>query len=199
MKTKVLATTIVFAAVTVALNPVFTKLAVPAPYAPFLFYQVWEIPIVAALLIINYKSAVAISLLNAAVLMVLFPGALALGPFYNLLADLSMLLGIFPAHKLAVRIFSRGKTGEITTQHDTKLATVATISGIVFRVVIMTFVNYIVLRYSPPIGYGMNEIEIVASLPLIAIFNATLALYTIPLGYIVAKVIRRNLNLNQIA
>ena len=92
METKAITLTIVFAALTIALNPDITKIAFPAPYAPFLIYQIWEIPIVAAFLLVNLKSAVAISALNAVVLFAIFPGASPLGPVYNLAAIFSMLL-----------------------------------------------------------------------------------------------------------
>ncbi len=194
MNTKAIAITIVFAALTVALNPVFTGIGVPAPYAPFLIYQIWEIPIVAVFLLISPKSGVAISILNTAVLLVLFPGALLLGPFYNLIAVLSMLSGIYITH----RILTHGnlKTKNATLQFETKLITLSTAIGIIFRVGIMSVVNYSVLRYPPPIGYSMPEAAIIASLPLIGLFNATLALYTIPIGHVIANAIRTNLKLH---
>jgi riboflavin transporter FmnP len=195
MNTKTIAITIVFAALTVALNPVFTGIGVPAPYAPFLIYQIWEIPIVAAFLLISPKSGVAISILNAAVLLALFPGALLLGPFYNLIAIISMLSGIYMAHRIL-----REKMKKVTVQLETKLITLSTVIGITFRVItfrvgIMSIVNYVVLRYPPPIGYSTPEAAIIATLPLIGLFNATLALYTIPLGHFIADAIRSNLKL----
>jgi len=190
MNTKAIAATIVFAALTVALNPVFTGIGVPAPYMPFLIYQIWEIPIVAAFLLISPKSGVAISILNAAVLLALFPGALLLGPFYNLIAIISMLSGIYMAHRIL-----REKMKKVTVQLETKLVTLSTVIGITFRVGIMSIVNYVVLRYPPPIGYSTPEAAIIATLPLIGLFNATLALYTIPLGHFIADAIRSNLKL----
>jgi len=190
MNTKAIAVTIVFAALTVALNPVFTGIGVPAPYMPFLIYQMWEIPIVAAFLLISPKSGVAISILNAAVLLALFPGALLLGPFYNLIAIISMLSGIYMAHRIL-----REKMKKVTVQLETKLVTLSTVIGITFRVGIMSIVNYVVLRYPPPIGYSTPEAAIIATLPLIGLFNATLALYTIPLGHFIADAIRSNLKL----
>jgi riboflavin transporter FmnP len=195
MDTKKLTLTIVFAAVTVALNPAFTKIAIPAPYAPFLFYQIWEIPILAAFILISPRSAVAISVLNAVVLLALFPGALLLGPFYNLLAVLSMLLGVYIAHKLLTRKNPKNETEKATLKQQTILITAATTLGIIFRVGIMTVVNYSVLRYPPPFGYSMPEAAVVASIPLIGLFNATLALYTIPAGYLIAKTVKSNLRL----
>jgi riboflavin transporter FmnP len=195
MNTKAIAITIVFAALTVALNPVFTGIGVPAPYAPFLIYQMWEIPIVAAFLLISAKSGVAISILNAAALLALFPGALLLGPLYNLVAVLSMLSGIYVAHRILTHGILREKTKNVTLQLETKLVTLSTAIGIIFRVGIMSVVNYVVLRYPSPIGYQLPEAAIIASLPLIGLFNATLALYTIPLGHFIADAIRSNLRL----
>jgi uncharacterized membrane protein YiaA len=157
---------------------------------PFLIYQIWEIPIVAAFLLISPKSGVAISILNAAVLLALFPGALLLGPFYNLIAIISMLSGIYMAHRIL-----REKMKKVTVQLETKLVTLSTVIGITFRVGIMSIVNYVVLRYPPPIGYSTPEAAIIATLPLIGLFNATLALYTIPLGHFIADAIRSNLKL----
>jgi riboflavin transporter FmnP len=195
MNTKAIAITIVFAALTVALNPVFTGIGVPAPYAPFLIYQMWEIPIVAAFLLISAKSGVAISILNAAALLALFPGALLLGPLYNLVAVLSMLSGIYVTHRILTHGILREKTKNVTLQLETKLITLSTAIGIIFRVGIMSVVNYVVLRYPSPIGYQLPEAAIIASLPLIGLFNATLALYTIPLGQFIADAIRSNLKL----
>ncbi len=53
MDTKKLTLTIVFAALAIALNPALAGLAIAAPFAPQLFYQIWEIPIVTALLIVS--------------------------------------------------------------------------------------------------------------------------------------------------
>ncbi len=195
MNTKTLALTIVFAAVTIALTPAISGIAVPAPYAPFLFYQIWEIPIVAAFVLISRKFGVAIAMLNAFVLFAVFPGYLPMGPFYNLMAVLSMLSGIYLAQKILTSRISKEKTANISLQFEAKVATVATALGITLRVAIMSVVNYVVLRYPYPIGYETPELAIIASLPLIGLFNATLALYTVPLGYSIAKVISRNLRL----
>src|SRR3990172_9055780 len=112
MQTKTLTLTIIFAVLTVILNPDISKISLPAPYAPFLIYQIWEIPIVAAFLLLNIKSAIAIAGLNAVVLLAIFPGASPLGLFYNLAAILSMLLGIYVAHLLFFkRISNREKFG----------------------------------------------------------------------------------------
>jgi disulfide bond formation protein DsbB len=129
------------------------------------------------------------------ILIAVFPGALITGPFYNLLAILSMLLGIYTAYKLFNLKDKSNKTTKITLKKQTIQVTAATILGVVFRAGLMTAVNYVVLRYEPPIGYAMPEAAIVAAIPLIALFNSTLALYTIPIGHIVANAVKKNLKL----
>ncbi len=199
MNTKAITITAVLAAVTVVLNPTVTGIGVPAPYAPFLIYQLWEIPIVVAFLLLGPKYGISISALNAIVLLGVFPGALILGPFYNLAANLSMLTGIYLVH-----VFLKPKEGESvphnpSAKREALLITFSTVAGIILRVGVMTIVNYVVLRYPPPIGYSLSQPIILVYLPLIGVFNATLALYTIPLGHMVADAVksRSNLRLNK--
>jgi len=193
MNTKTLALTIVFAAVTIALNPAFTRIAFAAPYAPFLFYQIWEIPIVVAFVLSDPKSGVTIAVLNTAVLLAVFPGASPTGPFYNLAACLSTLLGIYLAYKL---IPSKQKTENSTFRYGTKAIAFSTALGTISRVAIMSIVNYVFLRYPPPFGYSYSQDAVIAFLPVVGFFNATLALYTIPIALIIAKVISSNLKLH---
>jgi len=177
MNSRTLASVAVFAALTVVLN--LSPAKVPAPYMPFLFYQIWEIPIVAAFLFSGPFAGVIIAVVNTLVLLGLFPGALPTGPLYNLAAVLGMLLGIYFSHKLLRQAFGK--------QSEAMLTTSSTALGIVLRVAIMTVVNYSLLRFPPPVGYSMPEGAIILTLPLIGLFNATLALYTIPLGYVLAR------------
>jgi riboflavin transporter FmnP len=196
MKTAALAVIIVFAALTVVLNPALSGIGVPAPYLPYLVYQIWEIPIVAVFLLYGARYGVAISVVNAFVLLAIFigPGGLPAAPFYNLFAILAMMLGVYAPHKIAA-FAKRNTTANSNPAFGVKTIAASTALGITLRVVIMTVVNYIVLRYTYPIGYGMPQNIILGSLPLIALFNATLALYTIPLGHGVAQAVRKNLRL----
>ena len=179
MNSKDVAALSIFTALTVALN--LSPFKIPAPYAPFLFYQLWEIPIVAAFALYGPLMAIAISVLNTIVLLILFPGALPTGPLYNLAAVLAMLLGIYLAHLMMKK--------EPLSQRFTVLNLLATGLGISFRVVVMTLVNWAFIRYPPPIGFSMPEEVILGILPLVALFNATLALYTIPIGYTLARAV----------
>lgn len=190
MNTKALAASIVFAALTVALNPAISGIGVPAPYAPFLIYGLWEIPIVAAFLLVSPAAGILISLLNALVLFAFFPGALPTGPFYNLVALFSMLVGVY----IGRRFF---KSGTAQGKSVLKIAAASTVLGIVMRVTVMTVMNYVTLRQGYPIGFGMDELAIIAFLPAAAFFNGTVALYTVPMAEFIADVVRSRLRLTK--
>lgn len=179
MESKTIASVSVFAALTVALN--LSPIKIPAPYAPFLIYQVWEIPIVAAFLLYGPGVGVVVSIVNTVVLLGVFPGVLPTGPLYNLAAVLSMLLGIYAVEKFA--------TGSLRRRQEAILIASSTALGIVGRVVIMTVVNWTFLPYPPPLGFSMPTETLAMLLPVIGVFNASLALYTIPLGYIIARAV----------
>ncbi|MEM2673276.1 MAG: hypothetical protein QXG34_00975 [Candidatus Bathyarchaeia archaeon] len=177
----------VFTALTIGLN--LSPIKIPAPHAPFLIYQVWEVPIVAAFLLYGFSVSVLISIVNTLVLLAIFPGVLLTGPLYNLAAIISMLLGLLFSKFLmrtAIRCFQEFKL---------KSSLILIVFGIIFRVVIMTLVNWAFLRFPPPIGFSLTEEAISLSLPLIAFFNATLAFYTILLGYIIAEAVKTRIKI----
>ena len=62
-------------------------------------------------------------------------------------------------------------------------------------VIVMTIVNWTFLPFPPPIGFSMPSEAVIAVIPIIGFFNATLALYTIPIGYILAKAVQTNVNI----
>jgi hypothetical protein len=102
---------------------------------------------------------------------------------YNLAAILSMLLGIG-----LMKII----TNKYSPKNDVAVATLYTASGVALRTAFMTFINYMLLRYPPPVGYGLPEGAVVAYIPFIVVFNATLALYTVPVGYSLARIVQSN-------
>ena len=179
MNSKTIAVVAVFTAVTVAL--VLSPAKIPAPYAPFLKYQIWEIPIVAAFLLYGLSVGVSISILNTVILLGVYPGDLPTGPLYNFAAVLSMLLGIYIMHRFAAGRFSKLKEKPLTVS--------STVLGIILRVGVMTIVNWVCLPYPYPIGFSIPVEATTALLPVIGFFNATVALYTIPTGYFLARAI----------
>jgi riboflavin transporter FmnP len=178
MEAKQLAIIAVFTAVAVVL--VLSPLRFPAPYAPFLYYQIWEIPLVTAFLVYGPLIGLSVAGLNTLILVTLFPGDLPTGPIYNLAAVVSTLAGVYIIHHY---LQLRGRT--------TVRVPVSTALSIVLRVLFMTLINWIALRQPYPIGFSLPEAAIVGYLPLIGVFNATVTLYTVPLGYIVAQAVSR--------
>ena len=75
------------------------------------------------------------------------------------------------------------------------VAPVSTIVGVIFRVAIMTIVNWVFLPFAPPVGFGLPTNIVLAMLPIIGVFNATLALYTIPIGYLVSQAVNSSMKI----
>jgi hypothetical protein len=69
------------------------------------------------------------------------------------------------------------------------------VSSMVFRTVVMAIQNYAILRY-PVIGLELPESVILAIIPPIALFNITLVLYVVPIGYFIARTINRYLKIS---
>jgi riboflavin transporter FmnP len=187
MNTKTLALMIIFTALTIAINVAGPK--IPAPFAPFLQYQLWEIPIVIAFLAIGIKEGLFISAINALVLLVYDPGPVLLGPVYNLIAVLSMMIGVFIPYKLATRGYKTENVYKMAKQKITLLVISATALGIIVRVAVMSVTNYLALPQGAPIGLSVPISGTLAYLPLIALFNATVAVYTVPIGIGIATAI----------
>jgi len=163
----------------------------PAPYATFLEYEIWEVPIVLALLVLGLRSGVTVAVLNSVVLELVKPGALPAGPIYNFAAIVAMFVGILAAQRVA-KVRGWGVA--------TVLAASTTL-GVATRTSIMTVVNAIVLPLPYPIGFGsfgVTVAQVPALLLLIGFFNFTVALYTIPLAYIVRRAIATRYRLTSI-
>ncbi|MEM3703163.1 MAG: ECF transporter S component, partial [Candidatus Bathyarchaeia archaeon] len=126
---KTIAVIAVFAALTIVLN--LFSIKIPAPYADYLIYQIWEIPIVVTFVLYGFSVGALIAIINTLMLFAVFPGSLPTGPLYNLAAVISMLFGM-----------ALPKIIHKNPQKNRKAAVaVLTAFGIVFRVGIMTFIN----------------------------------------------------------
>jgi riboflavin transporter FmnP len=156
---------------------VLSRVSFPAPYAGFLFYDVWEIPLVVALIMFGLRAAVAVSVLNFFILLIVNPGLLISGPLYNLVAVLTMFAGIIGGYKLSIRSFSSFP----------QMLTICTVAGIVARTVSLVIFNSIFLPMSPPLGFGVSATPF---LGVISVFNITIALYTIPISFGIVRAIR---------
>lgn len=162
--------------------------SLPVPFASFLYYEVWEIPVVLGLLILGFWGGTTVALVNAGVLEFVNPGSLPTGPLYNFVAEISMFIGILAAQRVAGRL----------TRNSATVAGVATASGALLRTGVMTLVNYIVLPMPYPIGFGgfgVTAAQVPSYLVLIGAFNLTLALYTIPIAFSLRRAVGRTMRL----
>lgn len=168
----------------ISLVALFTALAlvlnflisIPAPFADFLLYEVWEVPILISLLVLGLWGGTTVAVLNTIVLEAIKPGPLPTGPIYNLLAELAMFVGVVAAMRLADRM---GKGPGLTILAATAL-------GVATRTAVMTVVNGLVLAMPYPLGFGsfgVTQAQVPALLVLIGVFNATTALYTVPVAF----------------
>lgn len=181
MNAKTISSVAIFAALTVALT-ITSPVRIPAPPpVSFLKYTIWEIPIVVAFMLFGPLVGVAVAIINAIVLLAVYPGDLPVGPFYNLTAVLSMLLGIYVTHKFIAKGFKM--------QSKTLLAVISTALGGMLRVGIMTIVNWTFLRYPYPVGFSMPDVALFPLLPFIGLFNFITVLYTVPLGHFLARAV----------
>jgi riboflavin transporter FmnP len=191
--TKTLALIIIFTALAVALNVYGPK--IPYPFAPYLFFQLWEIPIVVAFLLIGPKSGVIVTVINTLILFFVFQGDLPSGPLYNLAAVLSMMVGVY----LPYRIATRGcKTENMSTYLRTHLITITllvTALGATTRVLSMTVINYFALQQPFPIGFSLPQPAVLVFLPFGALFNAIIAAYTIPIAVAITVAVASRIKL----
>ena len=188
MNTRAIAMTIVFAAITIVLNPAISGVGVPFPPLPSLIYNIWEIAIIAAFLLMGFKSGISIAILNSVFLFAVYPGPsnsiFAIG---NTVAASSMMVGIYIADRVTRKNSQEEKTFGIR-----KIA-LSTILAMLLRVVVMAPIMFAILHYGILAPKISDSIIITLVLPIQAVFNITIALYTIPVGFFVAKVVSRNL------
>jgi riboflavin transporter FmnP len=177
---------IIFTALTMALDPV----RVPSVYLFGVYYRFSEIPIAAASLLFGLKIGVPIAIMNVAVEIALFPTpASVIGVPFVLVLTLSMLLGIHTAFR-----FMKRRTSKITNRGTTTSVKYFTAFGTLFRTAPVPFVVGFLYRFMLPIvGFNPSDAVIVSLMPLFTLYALTFSLYTIPIGYLIAKTISKNL------
>jgi riboflavin transporter FmnP len=176
---------IIFTALTMALDPV----RVPSVYLLGVYYRFSEIPIVAASLLFGLKIGVPIAIMNVAVEIALFPSpASVIGVPFVLVLTLSMLLGIHMAFR-----FMKNRTSRITNRRTTSVK-YFTAFGALFRTAPAPFVVGFLYHFMLPIvGFNFSDAVVLSLMPLFTLYALTFSLYTIPIGYLIAKTISRNL------
>jgi riboflavin transporter FmnP len=153
----------------------FSGLKIPFPWMPFLKFDFTGVPIVVALLLIDLGSSATTSVVAA--LGIVARSGDVIGGAMKGIAELSTVAGIVAGRRVAALI-GRGGTAE-------KALSLA--AGVLFRVVVMSCWNLVVLPYY----YGLPLQAAVGMLPLLAVFNGMQGAMTITLGYLLFEAYAR--------
>jgi riboflavin transporter FmnP len=191
MNTKEISLTITFAALTIALDPV----RVPSVILPGVYFRFCEIIIVVAFLLLGSAIAISIAGLNTLVEIILFPGPTVLvGRPLVFLLTLSMLFGIYLAGKLLKRKALQNPNRKV------KSVIYYTALGALFRAAIAPLLNYPMWRFVIPTlaGIPLSFEQVMALMPAFMLYAVVFCLYTIPIGYFVARVVGRSLKLGNL-
>lgn len=191
MNTKEISLTITFAALTIALDPV----RVPSVILPGVYFRFCEIIIVVAFLLLGSAIAISIAGLNMLVEIILFPGPTVLvGRPLVFLLTLSMLFGIYLAGKLLKR------KGLQNLNHKVKPVVYFTALGALFRAAIAPLLNYPMWRYVIPTlaGLPLSIEQVMALMPAFMLYALIFCLYTIPIGYFIARIVGRSLKIGNL-
>lgn len=189
MNAKSIALIASFAAVAIGLNVV----RIPTVYWPGFFYSLYEIPVVIAFLLFGFKIGILVQVLHTAGQLLLFPvgpGGFAAYPM-GIVAMLLNFVGLYAGSRfLARKAVSMDVGGRKPPIYLTAF-TVATRGGL------MPFVDYGVLYHFllPLVGFSIPETVTSALVPFFILYNVTVPLYTIPIGYIVSKTVSRHLKI----
>ena len=191
MNTKAIALIIAFSALTIALDPI----RVPSVILPGVYFRFCEIVIVVAFLLLGSAIAISIAGLNTLVEIILFPGPTVLvGRPLVFLLTLSMLFGIYLAGKFLKR--------KALKNQNQKLKTVFyfTALGALFRAAVAPLLNYPMWRFVIPAlaGIPLSFEQVMALMPAFMLYAIMFCVYTIPIGYLLARVVGRSLKIGNI-
>jgi riboflavin transporter FmnP len=186
---KSIALTVSFAGIAIVLNPAISGIGIPFPPVQSLIFNIWEIPVIAVFLLFGFRFGMSVAAINALFLFAVWPGP-ARGPFYavgTVFSAFSMMLGIF----VMFRIFGY-KIHADKLADRTKLVTAATVFALFLRIVVLAPYMFLLLRSV----YGVPDPYIVTIvLPWQAVYNVAQPLITIPLAFVTARGVYRNLKL----
>ena len=191
MNTKQISLIIAFTALTIALDPV----RVPSVILPGVYFRFCEIIIVVAFLLLGSAIAISIAGLNTLVEIILFPGPTVLvGRPLVFLLTLSMLFGIYLAGKLLKRKAFQNPNRKV------KSVIYFTALGALFRAAVAPLLNYPMWRFVIPAlaGIPLSFEQVMALMPAFMLYAVVFCLYTIPIGYFVARVVGRSLKLGNL-
>jgi riboflavin transporter FmnP len=185
--TKAIALIIAFAGLAISLNPAISGVGVPFLFTGYI-YNVWEIVIMVAFLLMGVKNGISVALMNAAFLYSVYPGpSRALFPLVNTLAVSGMMVGIYFASKLT------RKNNQGQNLSKARKITLYTALAIILRLIVMLPTVYTLLHFHIGATPPSESAIFMIALPLQTFYNVTITLYTVPVAYFIAKIVDRNL------
>ena len=102
-------------------------------------------------------------------------------PFTHLLSSLTTLLGVFLAKRIIIDRYSQKQN--ISKRKETVISTGF---SVILRVLIMVSFVFLVLR----LFFVLPEGTIIALLPLVALYDAVVVAYTVPVAYLIETKIK---------
>jgi hypothetical protein len=191
VNTKAIALIIAFTALTIALDPI----RVPSIILPGVYFRFCEIIIVVAFLLLGSVIAISIAGLNTLVEIILFPGPTVLvGRPLVFLLTLCMLFGIYLAGLLLKRKLLHNK--------NLKLRSVIyfTALGALIRAAAAPLLNYPMWRFVIPAlaGVPLSFEQVMSLMPAFVIYALIFCIYTIPVGYFIARIVGKSLKIGKL-
>jgi riboflavin transporter FmnP len=183
MNSKSIALTASFAAIAIVLNIV----KIPVIYLQTVAYSPCEIPVVIALLLFGFKIGFLVEVLHVAGQLLFFPvgpAGFAIYPM-GMVAVLLMFVGVYLANR-----FLTYKSGSEEVPIGKKTMVYLTGFAAAVRGIFMPLVDFALLYHVMlPLFLGINipNAYILGLVPGFILYNVTVALYTIPIAYIIAK------------
>jgi riboflavin transporter FmnP len=183
INSKSIALTASFAAIAIVLNIV----KIPVIYLQTVAYSPCEIPVVIALLLFGFKIGFLVEVLHVAGQLLFFPvgpAGFAIYPM-GMVAVLLMFVGVYLANR-----FLTHKSGSEEVPIGKKTMVYLTGFAAAVRGIFMPLVDFALLYHVMlPLFLGINipNAYILGLVPGFILYNVTVALYTIPIAYIIAK------------
>ena len=102
-----------------------------------------------------------------------------------------MFLGIYSAQRLLKR-----KTS-LNSKINLKTGIYYTALGALFRTIVAPLLNFPFYRYAVPLlaGISMSDATVMALMPAFMVYALTFSLFTIPIGYLIARIVSKSLNI----
>ena len=192
LNTKSISLIAIFAALAIIVNAI----RIPTFYLPGFFYSLYEIPILVTFIIYGFKIGFLVEIIHIIGQEIFFP----LGPAgivtypMGLVVHLLMFSGIYLANTII-------KRKNVSEKGEKKALIYYTGFATALRGALMPIIDYSILyNILLPIALGRTipETYILALLPGFILYNVTNALYAIPIAYLIAQKVSKQLKISPI-